>query len=116
MKTVEIRLVERGSDKIFHVKAINEGRLTHYGFGTFLENIEPSEIEITPEAREALLAQPERDGLQGLEFWGDNRIAWAHPGPEIEVHPDDVNVPKSAKEWIRQMSLNERIPEGQKDG
>ncbi len=105
MKTVEIRLIERDEDKVFHVKALNKDRLTHYGFGTFVENVEPSEIAITPEAREALLAQPERGGLQGLEFWPDNRMAWGDPGPQIEVHPDDVNVPEGAKKWIRQMSV-----------
>lgn len=107
MKTVEIRLVERDGDKIFHVKAIDENRLTHYGFGTFVENVEPSEIDITSDAIEQLLAQPERSGLRGLEFWPDNRMAWGCPDPEIFVHPDDVNVPRDAKKWIREMSVCE---------
>jgi len=104
MKTIEIRLVGRDGGKIFHVKTINENRLTHYGFGTFVENIEPSEIDITSDALEELLAQPERSGLQGLEFWPDNRMAWGCPDTEIFVHPNDVNVPRDAKKWIREMS------------
>ncbi|KKL68472.1 hypothetical protein LCGC14_2124600 [marine sediment metagenome] len=104
-KTIEIRLVERGRDKIFHVKAIDEDRLTHYGFGTFMENIDPLEIDITSDALEELLAQPERNGLQGLEFWPDNRMAWGCPDSEIFVHPDAVNVPRDAKKWIRKISI-----------
>lgn len=103
-KTLEITLTEYKGEKILHIKAINEDRLTHHGFGTFLENIEPKEIWITKEAKALLLEQPERGGLQELEFWPDHRLAWATPHPEIYVRPDDVNVPKDAKKWIKQMS------------
>lgn len=115
MRTIEIRLVEDVPDgagwsdddqgKTFHVRATDAGRLTHYGFGTFLEDIDPPEVWVTPEALALLLAQPERDGFQGIEFWPSNMMAWACPYPEIYVHPSDVNVPEGAKAWIRRVSV-----------
>ncbi len=106
VKTAEIKLVKGDKgEKIIHIKALDDSRLTHHGFGTFICDIKPSEIEITPDALEELLKQPERRGFQGLEFWPDNRMAWANPHPEFFVHPDDVNVPEGAKKWIRQMSI-----------
>ena len=108
MTTLEIRLTEVDEREVFHVKAVDEDRLTHYGFGTFLENITPSEIGISVDALKRLLEQPERPGLQGLEFWPDHRIAWATPDPEIYVLPEDTNVPTKAKAWIKKASVLEK--------
>lgn len=75
-------------------------RFTHYGFGTFLENVQPGEIEITPEAKEVLLNLPERPGFQGMEFWPDNRLAWASPAFVFTVSTADINMPSGAKQWV----------------
>ena len=100
MSTLKIRL----HNGLIHIKATNEDRLTHHGFGTFLENVDPAEIDISTAALSLILEQPERSGLQGLEFWPDNRIAWASPTPEIFVAPEDVNVPPGARNWLKKMS------------
>lgn len=81
--------------------ALKPERFTHYGFGTFLENINPEEVLISESALEALLKCPARSGLQGLEFWPENRLAWGDPRPYIAVPYDAINCPNGAKKWLR---------------
>ena len=87
------------------VEVLTPARFTHYGFGTFLENVDPSEVRITEEALEVLLRVPERPGLQGMEFWANNLLAWGSPNPKLSVSPNDINVPREAKRWIKQFSV-----------
>lgn len=75
-------------------------RFTYYGFGTFLEDVTSGEVEITAEAKQVLLSLPELSGLQGMEFWPDNRLAWASPSPKFSIPTKDINVPSEAKKWI----------------
>ena len=92
--------------KCVAVKALKVKRFTHYGFGTFLENVAPSEVSITQEALDILLECPERRGLQGLEFWPDNRLAWGSRSPYLLIPVDQINVPSAAKKWIKKMTLS----------
>ena len=87
------------------VEALISARFTHYGFGTFLENVEPNEVRITQKALKVLLQVPERGGLQGMEFWADNRLAWGSLSLKFSVSPQDINVPQKAKQWIKQFSV-----------
>jgi hypothetical protein len=90
------------------VRSVAIGRLRdrfqHHGFGTFMCDIQPHEVEVTAEARAALLDTPYRRGLQGLEFWEDNRIAWGSRDPSLLVPLGDVNVPSGAKDWISKLN------------
>jgi len=83
------------------LKSLNPKRFTHYGFGTFLENVDPKEILISKGALEALVNCPERSGLQGLEFWPDNRLAWGSLSKNFIVPYDSINCPKGAKSWLK---------------
>jgi len=83
------------------LETLNPKRFTNYGFGTFLEDICPKEISISKSALEALLNCPPRDGLQGLEFWQDHRLAWGSPSPNFIVPYDAINCPKGAKTWLK---------------
>ena len=103
--SLTIEVEEDDGDKCIAVKALKIKRFTHYGFGTFLENVVPSEVSITQEALNILLECPERSGLQGLEFWPDNRLAWGTPNPYTLIPIDQINVPSEAKKWIKEMSL-----------
>lgn len=103
--SLAIQVKEQDGKQYISVKSLKPERFTHYGFGTFLENIDPAEISITREALDILLAGQERSGLQGLEFWADNRLAWANPTSNLLVSPDHINIPKGARKWIREMTL-----------
>lgn len=83
------------------VEALVTDRFSYYGFGTFLENVEPEEVRITPRAKEILLSLTERSGLQGMEFWPENRIAWASTSTKFSIPTRDINVPSGAKGWIK---------------
>lgn len=89
------------------VETLKPERFTHYGFGTFLENLVEGEVTITPDAKRILLATPERSGLQGLEFWADNRIAWASRDLRFAIPIGDINVPEGAKSWIAKLEERE---------
>ncbi len=95
---------DKKEDEII-LTTIDFDRFTEHGFGTFLENVDPPEVSISQAALDALLACPERDGLQGLEFWADNRLAWGAPVPCLIVPCDEVNCPEGAKIWLRLCSI-----------
>jgi hypothetical protein len=78
-------------------------RFEHHGFGTFLCDVKKGEISITKEALDILLRQPERRGLQGLEFWRDKRMAWCHPSAPLSVPPGDVNLATGAASWVKSL-------------
>lgn len=89
------------------LEALRPERFTHYGFGTFLENVDPKEVSISRVALDALLECPERSGLQGLEFWPDNRLAWGDSSPRFLVPTDAINCPKNAKDWIKEFDVQD---------
>lgn len=103
--TTSLKITYDKEDKTIGVEACQSKRFNYYGFGTFLENVNPTEAQITKLALDVLLAQPERGGLQGLEFWPEKRLAWASRSPTFRIPVDNINVPSGAKNWIRQMSV-----------
>ena len=103
--SLKIQVDEDSGEKYISVKALKPERFTHYGFGTFLEKVDPAEVSITQEAIDILLECSERSGLQGLEFWPDNRLAWGTPASDLLISLDQINVPQKAKKWIKEMSL-----------
>ena len=103
--SLTIQVEEKKGTKYIALKAIKPERFTHYGFGTFLEKVIPTEVSITQEALDVFLNCPERTGLQGLEFWKDNRLSWGSPSPYFLVPFDAINVPSLAKIWVKEMCL-----------
>lgn len=87
-------------NKRINLRALEPDRFNYFGFGTFLENVTPDDIDITPEAKKVLLNLPERPRFQGMEFWPDNRLAWASTSPRFAVPIEYINVPDGAKQWI----------------
>tara|TARA_Y100000034_G_scaffold116016_1_gene153796 strand:- start:1099 stop:1449 length:351 start_codon:yes stop_codon:yes gene_type:complete len=99
---LKIASFEKDGEDLIVVAAQIEDRFQHHGFGTFMCDVEQDEVEITPEALKLILQQPERSGLQGLEFWADFRIAWGDPSPQLIIPCEDISVPDEAKEWVRE--------------
>lgn len=60
-------------------------RLTRHGFGTFLENIQPGEISISRQALDALQRCTYKAGLQGMEIFAGNILAWGVPMPNVTL-------------------------------
>ena len=109
--SLRIDIEGRDGEKHIAVTALKAERFTHYGFGTFLEHIDPKEVSISQEALDILLDCPERDGLQGMEFWPDNRLAWGDPAPCLLVQFHQINVLSKAKDWIREMRIEKTLGE-----
>ena len=90
--------------KNVHFQSLNDERFSHYGFGTFLEEYDPKEVEITKEAREAILKQPYRHGLQGAEFFCNPVIiAWGSLDMDFLVPLKDICIHDGADEHIRKL-------------
>jgi len=96
--TLVLTLTTSHGERCIHIVCLNPTRLTQYGFGLFLENVDPQEVTAGKGVIAALLEQPERRGLQGMEFWADNRLAFC----AIIVPLSQINVPTAAKIWIKQ--------------
>ncbi len=82
-----------------HILLEGIGGVEHYGFGTFLCNIQPNEIECDDFAKNALMNAREQAGFNGLEIWPDNRIAWGDPSHSI-IMPINVLSKAKGSDWI----------------
>ncbi len=75
----------------------------HFGFGTFLCDIDPEEIECDKFSKEAMLNAVEREGLNGLEIWKDNRIAWGDPSHKIIMPIDEISKAEGSDTWLKKI-------------
>lgn len=100
--TLRLSIITDDGEKCLQIRIINFKRMTLHGFGLFLENFDPEEVVAGKGVIDALCAQPERRGLQGVEFWGDaKRLAFC-----AEIVPlRNINVPEGAKDWIRKFKV-----------
>jgi hypothetical protein len=88
------------------VRAVQPARLTHHGFGTFLENAQPGDISISKAAWVALKRCPYRSGLMGLEIFSGNVLAWGSPEPMIEVLLTEVSRSRDS-DWFAECCVVE---------
>ena len=95
--------LSKADDKCILCEAI-EG-ITHYGFGTFLENIQPKEIEADEFSKQALIATTAKDGLNGMEIWEDNRIAWGSPHSSILMPIDAISNMSGKNSWLNKIKI-----------
>ena len=102
---LRIELVENEGGKYIGVLGYNEERFERHGFGTFMQDINPEEIECNQGALDFLLGCPERGGLNGLEFWPNKMLAWGAPDQMFLIPLDSVNVPTGAKVWIKDFKI-----------
>lgn len=79
--------------------------IDHFGFGTFLLNIQPNEIEVDEFSIQAILNSRYKKGLQGLEIWEDNRIAWGHPDHKIIMPINEISKDKEADIWLKKIKV-----------
>jgi len=79
--------------------------IDYFGFGTFLCNIKPEEIECDEFSKTALLNASEKSGLNGLEIWQDNRIAWGSPSHKIIIPITEISKAKGSEKWLAKISV-----------
>lgn len=103
MTTIKLKLVKVKGETCVKITVKNAKRMTRYGFGLFLENVKPKEVLATQAAIDALCSQPQRGGIQGMEFWPANRLAFC----ATIVPLNAINVPTGAKRWIKKFSVAE---------
>jgi len=77
------------------------------GFGTFLSKIDEGEISITQEAYDALASCPYRSGLQGLELFKNNMLAWGSQSPTFSVPCGCISLHEGAELWLEKCCIIE---------
>lgn len=106
-----IRLrISKHSDDALRLEAV--AGIDHFGFGTFLLNIKPEEIEIDQFSKDVLLKSRHRPGLEGMEIWEDYRIAWGSPSHYIRMPISEISKDNGANEWIKEIKT---IDDGKTD-
>ena len=101
---IRLRIKQHGDS---HVCCEAVDGITHYGFGTFLENIQAHQIECDAFSKNALLTASFLRDLAGLEIWRDNRIAWGSPALSILMPIDCISKQDGADEWIEQIVVSD---------
>lgn len=106
MKTkLRIEMVEESGVKMVKLSAGDQERFYTHGFGTFMQDIQPGEVECSQEALDLLLSCHEQGGLNGLEFWKQNMLAWGSQSQILLIPIDEISVPGAAKSWIREFQV-----------
>jgi hypothetical protein len=77
--------------------------IDHFGFGTFLCNLQPDEVECDEFSKNAILSASYKSGLQGMEIWKDNRIAWGHPAHNIIMPISEISNDSGKDGWVSQI-------------
>ena len=94
-----IRLkVKKHDDK--HIKLVALSGIDHFGFGTFLCDLKPEEIECDEFSKQAMITAREKSGLNGMEIWADNRLAWGDPAEAIIMPTKEISRAFQAIDWI----------------
>lgn len=94
-----LRITMKSKNSVL-IRVLRPERIIHSGFGTFVENVKPGELSVTTEARIALESQPYRSGLQGMEIFAGNIIAYGDPRPTIEIPLGDISFHNGAEKWF----------------
>lgn len=100
--TLRISCVE---DTKILFEALKPERFEIYGFGTFLCDIDPKEVSITRQALEVLLNCPYRSGVQAVEIWGENRIAWGAKSCSFKIEPLYICREPESKKWLEKCHI-----------
>jgi hypothetical protein len=100
-----VKISMKGNNII--IETLDETRISHHGFGSFLIKYRPKEIAITPRAKAALMKCSEIRGLVGMEFFRGNVLSWGSPAPNFSVPIKHVSVPEVVKSMIEKFDIIE---------
>ena len=102
-----IRLkIKKHDDK--HIKLEALSGIEHHGFGTFLSNLKPEEIECDEFSKRAMMKATEKRGLNGMEIWDENRIAWGSPSKAIIMPTKEISKESGATDWLSQITTERK--------
>lgn len=79
--------------------------ISHFGFGTFLLNLQPAEIQADVFSRDVIINAKYKQGLQGMEIWPDNRIAWGSPDHKIIMPIKEISKIDGAENWLKRIVI-----------
>ena len=105
-KTLWLKFQKHKGETYLGIRCLKPKRFTIHGFGAFLNDVKPQEVLAGKGVIKALCEQPERRGLQGMDFWVDNRIGFCATLVPLE----DISVPEDAKKWIKKFVEEEPEP------
>lgn len=98
---MKIRLkIRKYDDNHIDLQALSG--IDHFGFGTFLCKLKPGEIDSDKFSKNAMINAKEQTGLNGMEIWSDNRIAWGNPDHHIIMPISEISCQQGA-DWIKKI-------------
>lgn len=95
--------ISKHDEKHIQLEAL-EG-IDHFGFGTFLCNIFPNQIECDAFSKKVLIESNYQDGLNGLEIWPDNRIAWGSKNHKIIMPISEISKESGSDDWLTKITI-----------
>ena len=104
MDTIRLK-IRKHDDKHIALQAL--GGIDHFGFGTFLCDLKPEEVECDEFSARSLIGATERSGLNGLEIWADNRLAWGDPSEAIIMPISEISKMPGADKWLSEITTEE---------
>ena len=93
--------ITKVDDKHIKLEALNG--INHFGFGTFLCDLKPDEVECDGFSKAAMLEATEQGGLVGMEIWPDNRIAWGDPSHSVIMPIEEISNGSGEHSWLMQI-------------
>lgn len=97
-----IRLKIRRRDDV-HIELEALEGIDHFGFGTFLCNLKPEEVECDEFSKHVLMEATEKTGLNGMEIWADNRVAWGDSSHGIIMPIAEISKMAGANSWLEKI-------------
>ena len=102
-----IRLkIKKHDDKHISLEALSG--IEHHGFGTFLSNLKPEEIECDEFSKRTIREATEKRGLNGMEIWDENRIAWGSLAGAIIMPTKEISKEPGADKWLSQITTEKK--------
>lgn len=102
--TIRLRIEKHDED---HIRLSALEGIDHYGFGTFLCDLRPEEIECRDEfSKNALLSAKEKSGLNGMEIWKENRIAWGSPRESVIMPISEISNMAGRDGWLSEIVVS----------
>lgn len=94
-----IRLkIQKHDENHIELSALN--RIEHHGFGTFLIDLKPEEVECDEFSKQALLAATEKGGLNGMEIFDNNILSWGSPEEDIIMPISEISNACNKDGWL----------------
>lgn len=107
MVTIRLKISKHDEENIL-LEATSNANTEQHGFGTFLTDLQPEEVECDQFSKQALLSAGDRSGLCGMEIWPNNILSWGDPSHTIIMPIKEINSNNHRQnQWVSKIQVKE---------